>query len=445
MRRRLADLRRSLASPLLRDTLRLQAGQVLLVGIHAARALLALRWLGPLAFGTYALAQSIVTAALLADVTAAGRVALIGAAQALGKERRGDAAAPLADFLRLATAAGIVLAGALWFLAPSLTALAYREAGVGDWAGWLGVTLLTDVPFSLLVVALQAARRTAALVVAETLRAGAWLVVTVAALLLSDSVAALVSAQLVVSVLASIVAALAYARLARSEPRLPGWAELLRQAARRSSRPALATGARIAVDKNLGNLAAQLPLLLLGAFDTAAVGQLAAAMRVMGLPGPLLTGVARNLDAVLPAQAAASREQVRQTFLASTRVVALAWVLVTAVTALLAPLVLLRLLGPAYAPALALIPALAVGSVVLGGGVAMGAVFRTLDRVGRSIVCQATALAVTMPIGLLLIGRGGAAGAAWFHALRVAVVTALSLAAVVHLLRPSHGAPTDQA
>ena len=45
MKRPLATLRQSLASPLLRDTLRLQAGQVLLVGIHAARALLALRWL----------------------------------------------------------------------------------------------------------------------------------------------------------------------------------------------------------------------------------------------------------------------------------------------------------------------------------------------------------------------------------------------------------------
>ncbi len=428
-------VRRFLARPLLHDTLRLQAGQVLLLAIHAARSLLALRWLGPAAFGAYALAQSIVTSALLADVTAASRVALVATARALGEERGSDAAAPLADFLRLSIAAAALLGAALWWLAPPLAAFAFHQEEVGGYAGWLGICLLADVPFNLLIVALQAARRMAATVAAETLRAGAWLAATLAALSFSTSVAALVAAQVVVSVLASVAALAAYARLARSDPRLPGWAALLRRAVRRDSRPALASGVRIAVDKNLGNLAGQLPIMILGVFDAAAVGYLAAAIRVMALPGPLLTGVARNLDAVLPARANFGTAAVRTTFMRTTRPVALGWALVTAVTALLAPLVLVRLLGSAYGPALGLIPALALQSLALGTGVGMGAAFRTLNRVGTSIVCQIAALAVTTPLGFWLIRNEGAGGAAWFHALRVWVVTALSLAALLHLLR----------
>ncbi len=438
LRRRVAGL---LDRPLLRDTLRLQAGQVLVLGLHAARSLLALRWVGPSGFGMYALAQSIVTTALLADVTAANRVALVGAARALGDERGGDAGGPLADFVRLSVAAAVVLCAALWWLAPVVAAPAFHQVEVGDYAGWLGLCLVVDIPFNLLIVALQAGRRMTATVVAETIRAGAWLIATVAALSIHSTATALVAAQVGLSVVACCAAVVAYARIAGGDPRLPGWGALLRRSARRRSGPALASGFRIAVDKNLGNLAGQLPVLLLGTVDSAAVGYLAAALRVMGLPGPLLTGLARNLDAVLPARAAAGIEDVRSTFVRATRLAALGWIPVTIVTALLSPFILVRILGAAYTPALVLIPALALQSLALGAGVAMGAAFRTLDRVGWSIACQIAALAVTTPVGFWLVHHHGASGAAWFHALRVWIFTALALAAAFHLLRPTPADP----
>lgn len=437
------EARRLLASRLLHDTVRLQAGQVLLVAIHAARSLLALRWLGPLPYGLYALAQSLVTTALLADVTAASRVAVVGTSRALAEERGGDPAAPLADCLRLSLAAAALLAAALWWLAPPLAGLAFDQPEVGGYARWLGVCLIAEVPFTILVVALQSARRMAAVATAETLRAAAWLAATVVALLASRTAMALVAAQVAASLLAGAAALVAYARLGGVDRRLPGWAALLARAARRDSRPALAAGVRIAVDKNLASFAAQAPILLLGAFDPAAVGYLAAGIRVMGLPGPLLTGLARNLDAVLPARAGAGLGAVRSVFLQASGYAALGWAGVAAVTALLAPPLLVHLLGPAYAPALALVPALALQSAVLGPGVGMGAVFRTLDCVARSIACQLVALAATLPAGFLLIAHLGAGGAAWFHALRTGVATALSFVAVLGLLRA--GRPSTRA
>lgn len=429
-------LRRLLSRPLLQDTLRLQAGQVLLVAIHAARSLVAIRWLGPASFGLYALAQSVVTTALIADVTAAARVALVGTAHALGRGEEGDAAGPLADLLRLSLAAAAVIAAGLWWLAPPIAGSVFGRPEVGRYAGWLGLCLIADIPFTLLVVALQSARRMTATATVEVARAGAWLAITVAALAIQASAAALVLAQLLTSLVAGAVAAAAYARVARRDPRLPRWGALLRRALGRRSGPALASGVKIAVDKNLAALAGQLPILLLGRIDAAAVGVLAAAMRVMALPAPLLAGLARNLDAALPARAAAGIGEVRRTFLVATRFAAAGWTVVTVATALVAPLVLVRLLGEAYADGLPLVPVLALQSVVLGVGVGMGAVLRTLDRVGRSIASQVVAVAVTLPLGIWLVDLHGGLGAVWFHALRVAVFTALAFAAVLRLLRP---------
>jgi O-antigen/teichoic acid export membrane protein len=425
--------------PLLQDTLRLQAGQITLGAIHAVRSLVALRWLGPGAFGIYALAQAMVSSAQLADVTAANRVALVGTARALAEGPDGDAAGPLADFLRLATAAAVVLAAGVWWLGPRIAAHAFHDPAIGGYAGWLGLCLVADVPFNLLIVALQAARRMTALVFVECGRAAAWLTATVIALGIDTSPGSLVAAQVIVSTIASISAVLVYRRVAHRDRHLPGWLTLIRRAARRRSGPALASGVRIAIDKNLGNLASQLPILLLGAVNTAAVGQLAAAIKVMALPGPLLTGLARNLDAVLPARAATGIREVRTTFLRATRYATLGWAPITLVTALAAPFLLAHVLGSAYTPALALIPALALQTLVLGVGVGLGPTFRTLDRVGWSIGCQVAALAVATPIGWWLIGHDGAGGAAWFHALRVALATSLSLAAVLYLLRSPGG------
>lgn len=421
--------------PMLHDTLRLQAGQISLVVIHAVRSLVALRFLGPEAFGLYALAQSMVSSAQLADVTAASRVALVGTARALGEGAEGDAAAPLADFLRLATTAAVLLAAGLWWLGPMVAAHAFHDPAIGGYAGWLGLCLVADVPFNLLIVALQAARRMTAMVVVESGRAAAWLTATVIALAVDTSPASLVAAQVIVGAVASISAVVVYLRVAHRDPRLPGWLALIRRAARRRSRSALASGVRIAVDKNLGSLASQLPILFLGAVDTAAVGQLAAAIKVMALPGPLLTGLSRNLDAVLPARAATGIREVRMTLVRATRYAVLGWAPITLVTALAAPFLLAHLLGSAYTPALALIPALALQTLVLGVGVGLGPTFRTIDRVGWSIGCQVTALAVATPIGWWLIVHNGAGGAAWFHALRVVLATSLSLGAMFYLLR----------
>lgn len=435
------EAQRWLARPLLKDTLRLQVGQVLLASIHAARALLALRWLGPAAFGTYALAQSIVTSASLADFTAADRVALVGVSRALGGGSNRNVAVTLATFLRLSVAAGTLLGTAIWLLAPLIARRAYSQAVVGEYGRWLGVCLLLDVPFTFLTVVLQAQRRIRDLVSAEALRATAWLAATVAALEVSRSAGALVAAQVLVSALASGVAIAFYQRIARADSRFPTWTALLQQGIRRDLGPALATGSRIAIDKNLGSFAAQLPTLLLGLFDASAVGHLAAATRVMALPGPLLTGLARNLDAVLPARAAADPRMLRETFVRSTRLAIAGWMPVTAVTALCAPFVLLRFLGPAYAPAVVLVPALALQSIALGAGVGLGSAFRALDRVGWSIATQLATLILVTPIGYLLVQAQGATGAAWYFALRTSIATAAGIAIVLRLSLPSAPGP----
>ena len=146
---------------------------------------------------------------------------------------------------------------------------------------------------------------------------------------------------------------------------------------------------------------------------------------------------------MLPARAAESARAFRSTFVRSTRLAVSFWIPVTAVTAACAPFLLVRMLGPSYRPAVALVPALALQTLALGAGVGLGSAFRALDRVGWSIGLHLATLLALTPVGFLLVQSGGAAGAAWFHASRTGVAVAAGLAVVLRLTRrpPSGPAP----
>jgi len=191
----------------------------------------------------------------------------------------------------------------------------------------------------------------------------------------------------------------------------------------------------MAIEKNLGTLGGQLPMLMLGALRPDAAGYFSAALRTMSLPYPLVSAFARYLDVLLPQRAGESAAAARHAFARVTLVAGSGWAVVTILMILIAPFVLVRLAGEAYTPAIPALYPLVLQSLATGAGVGLGAALRGLEKPSHLIVLQALSILLTLPVGYALIPESGAAGASWFHSLRYVVLTVAGIGWVFWLTR----------
>jgi O-antigen/teichoic acid export membrane protein len=105
---------------------------------------------------------------------------------------------------------------------------------------------------------------------------------------------------------------------------------------------------------------------------------------------------------------------------------------------------LVRLAGAAYAPAVPALYPLILQSLAVGAGVGVGAALRALDRPQYGVVLQVVSILLSAPVGYALIQRDGAAGGSWFHAVRYVVLTCGGVGWVLWLLRPANHQRTSQ-
>ncbi|MCL4812982.1 MAG: oligosaccharide flippase family protein [Vicinamibacteraceae bacterium] len=421
--------------PFVRDTLTLQSGQVVLAVVHALRAFLVLRWLGPVEFGPLALAQSLVVFVSLVDASAIGRAALVEVARAVASRDHDGMAGALSRFLGLHVVLSVGIVAIVWWLGPWVSEAAYGRAEVGHYARWLALPLVLEAPFLTISVVLQAARRVRTLVAIEAARAGLLLVSTLVALVVQASAWSVVAAGIATSGLTLMGTLAGQGWLRRAVEGLPSWQTLVRRVPRERFGPTMQSGGLVALDKHAGNLAGHVPVLLLGLVDTTAVAHLAAAIRVMAVPAPLLTGLARSLDTTLALRAARGSRDVVVAWREATWRAAGAWLPIAMLMAAAAWVGMVPVLGEAYAPARAAILPLLVQSIALGAGVGLGPAYRALDAVWRSLVVGLLVLAVAIGPGWWMVETWGVAGAAWFHAVRTGATIGLGAIVVSGLAR----------
>lgn len=425
------------------DTLVLQIGQAVAIAAQGMTSLVVLRVLGPDVLGPYALGVALVALVGLLDLSGSNRVALVEIARAHAADEPRAITDALAGFLRISLLAKAPIVLAFFVLAPWAAGMAYGDTEAGTWARWLSVGLLLDIPFDMLVVVLQGRRLMPTLVRAESTRAILTSVASVALLVAGWQVVGLIAARLLVASAMAVWAIAQYARRAEAEPRvLPSWSALAARAQSTRLGPRLRLGLSTALEKNLGNLGAQMPILMMGALRPEALGYLSAALRAMSLPYPLVSALARNLDALLPHRAGQGTGFLRRTFVRTTLYAGALWTMVTGVMTLLAPILLVRVGGAAYAPSLPAILPLALQSLAVGAGVGIGAALRAMDKPAYGVGLQAFSILATAPVGYELIRTLGASGGAWLHALRYALITIAGIAIVLRLTKPETVAKT---
>jgi O-antigen/teichoic acid export membrane protein len=421
---------------LVSDTLVLQGGQLVAIAVQGLTSLALLRLLGPEAIGLYALSVAMAALAAILDLTASNRVVLIELSRALGSGAPGAVRDALAGHLRISVFVRGAIVAVFFAIAPVAATLIYGRSDVGRWAGWLAVPLVSDIPFNLLVVALQARRWMVRLVRLESTRAILSSAASVAVLLGGLGISGLVLVQVVVSVVVTAWSVRAYARLAGSDTGLPGWREIVGRARTMPLGDRIRQGISLALEKNVSNLGGYLPILMMGTLRPEALGHFNAAVRVMSLPFPLVSALARNLDGELAFRWSQGGPQaVQQTFTRATLYAGSIWLLVTAAMAVAGPFVLVLVGGPEYAPGVPALYPLILQSLAVGAGVGIGATLRAIERANYLIALQVLSVALTIPLGWELIEGLGAAGGSWFLAIRYVILTVAGIALVRALLR----------
>ncbi len=425
-----------------RDTLILQFGQFATIIAQALMNILLLRILGPDLVGYYALITAMAAVLGLLDLSASGQVALVEVSKALGAGRHDEVRDNLAFLIRVNLIINGILVTAFFVLAPWLAQISYGQSiensfEIGIWARWLALLELTELPFAILTITYRSQRNMRALVSLETVRLILMSAISIGVLLLGWGIPGLVISQVAVSGGYAVYGAYAYARLAMNDRRFPSWPVLLGRMTSISTRWHLWFGVRIAVDKNLSSFATQLPILMMGTLGPTAVGYFGTALKVITLPQPLISGIARNLDTFLPSRAGQSMLSLRDAFFRTTLFTGLIWAGVTIGMAVVAPIALAVLIGFDYAPAVPLMYPLLLQSLAVGFGVGIRSTFRSIDRVGALIVVQVLVLALITPVGYLLINHLGEYGGAWFYSLWYVLMTGAAIGALVWLLSRS--------
>jgi O-antigen/teichoic acid export membrane protein len=273
------------------------------------------------------------------------------------------------------------------------------------------------------------------LVGAETVRLLVNSIASIVVLLIGWGIAGLVLTQVIISAVYAIYGVYAYARLAETDPRFPTWAAMIGRMRGVSIRSRFGFGFRISLDKNLNSLLTQLPILMLGSLNPAALGYFSTAVKIVTLPQPLISGIARNLDTFLPFRAGRSKMAVREAFIQTTLYSSLIWSILTIGVALASPVILLVLAGVSYLPAIPLLFPAFLQAVAVGIDVGAGSAIQAVNRTEYSIGLDILMLVIFIPVGYILITNLGGYGAAWLFGVRYLVHALLGVSMVLLLLK----------
>ncbi|MCC7104092.1 MAG: oligosaccharide flippase family protein [Chloroflexi bacterium] len=439
--------------PFVRDVGVLQLGSFAWLGLSFALSVALARLLGRSEYGAYSLVVSVFTTISLFKRLGQDYVATTDLAT--GYAKRDPASARMAlvgyNWVNLWSTAIVIPAALL--LAPTIVGAFYHAPGLAD---ALRLALLPPVWAMLLgtyVLALQATRRMSRLTLVENANQVSLAVAGVLMALLGFGVNGVLLAQAVVSAIAAVLSVLAYERLRRGDPVLPGFSEQWRDIVR-VNRLSLAgrngvssndarlrdalfstfrSGLAVALDKNLVSLYALAPVLLLGAFaPTDEVALLRVALTYTTVPAVALSAVSRVLMVKLPALHAADPRLVAPFFLRVTGLGGACSIAFTLPVVLASPLVIGGLYGASYESAAALVPFLALDPLLAGFGIAAGPLFRMYRRNMWAVYANLGVLVVGVPLAAWLTTAHGLSGAALGYAL---LVTALRATAYVLCLR----------
>lgn len=388
------------------DVIALQLGRFAATGVGLLSTLVVTRVVGPAGYGVYGLAGSIFSLFAIVNISGAGQSTQTQLPKAIATGRADEARDVMAYHLQSSLFFTLGIAGLMLLFAPGYAAATQGNAGIGWLAALLALTGPADAVVVLVAASLQSKRQMRALSGLNTASQVVLSLVMIALSLAVGTPEALIAARLIHSYSVAAGSLVLYARLrGQGEMALPGMFDVFLRAFRVSPRRYWRFGVANAFDRNLASVMTQIPLQLVGMVG----GEQAAGYLGLGLRGYAQVAVFTSalfdaMQAVVP-RAVARHEYAKLWGALWRAVVALAGgsLLVYGAMALAAPFVIAPLFGREWIPAIPAIIVLAYyGGLTTVGGV-FGPVYRALGFMRLAVVSKSLALALVLPLGVLLL------------------------------------------
>jgi len=335
----------------------------------------------------------------------------------------------------VATAGLVIVLG--FALAP-LAARLYGDAVLG----WYALTVLAAAAVSTLLLvpvqlALQLFGRIRSLSVLTLVDQGVRQGFVVSLVLLGAGVLGASAGNLAGALAVMAVAALFWRSLTHADAALPSLRDLWLRTpddGRRHIGPTL----WVLADRNLAMLYGAAPIAVAGLFlATAEVSYFKVALGWVTLALSLLGPVSTLLNTELARIQVQQPERLRRQFVRVTLLALAASMALTLAAAAVAGPVFGLLYGQAYLPAVPLVYWLMPFGGLFGLGVALGPMWRALDRVRVSIVINLLVLGAGIPLGVLALRHWGTYGAVVMVTVWYTVSHVASLAYLLRRLGPS--------
>ncbi len=432
-------IRRLIGRKFVRDTAILQLGDTANLAVAFITSVLLARLLTPSGYGVYALIYALFGLITVTGDLGLARATMTQLAEVFTLKRREEAAELCGYFVKLSLVLGLSLVVVGLIVGPPAAGKFYGNPEIGWLAALLTTEMLLGLPRNLARVAWQASRRMGLLSGFEVARSLVKLGLVIGLLLAGWGVKGAVLAEVLASALASLAAWPMMVRLSKEDPAVfPGLGEIALQAVRVPLKKHFAFGFKIVLDRNIIRILEAAPFLILGALgSSAAVGYLRVAWGAINLSLNLLQAVAKNLAARLP-QLRAQGDAVGfwriyfQTSLAGGAISLIGVGLLAA----LAPWLVELFYGAEFLPAVGHIYVIALAACLSGFFLGLGALYRSLHRMGLLAVVNAAQMVLYLPLGYLLIDIYQGLGGAIFIAGRVLLMNLVGLILALVLLRP---------
>lgn len=365
------------------------------------------RILGPENYGFYGLVLALGGTINIFQDFGAGQatINLLARARSDGNHEEGRQVFKFFTVISIFALAATGLVGVL--IAPYLGERFYNDRSLGQLAAIVVAATALTFFFPLATISLQVARRIHSLSILEIINKIASSLLPIILLLGGLGVFGIVTGQLAAMLAVSLVSVLVYTRLVRSDGFFPKIFRLLSVGlAWQKIKWYLKFSLEIAFSKNLIKFNSVLPILVAGYFlpTNSAIGYFKIALAYISLPIMMLDPVSRLLNVQLPQTEKLGLPRLFRRLFQVT-VIGVLLSLGMALVLLLVASPAIRILFPEYEPSIRLVLPLSVYPVTMGLGVALGAMFRTLDRMKAAVVIQILTTAVLVPLSYMLIGH----------------------------------------
>ena len=406
-------LRRLLGRRFAQEVFILQVGSFATMGMQFVASVAIANLLGPVSLGVYAQALALLSLVNLLANLAVGQSLITSLSAAHARRDEAESLRILAYFIKVGFTVSLVEAAVGLGAGVFLGSVVLDDPEIGYLARVLFISPPLLVVFNMVVLALQSTRQLLRLTLLENGALIGTALLNVSAVVLGYGVEGLLFTVAFAPLLTSAAALLVYRSTAARVDGLPGLGSILRAAPSVPYSRYFAFSVLVSADKNLSNLIAQTPILLLARLASdSQVAYFKVAYNLMNFLAVPLAPISRNLYAKLSEIMARRGPEALGSSLLQVSLGAGAISTVATAAMLLASPFILMIYRPEYMAAQAVMYALGLRFVLLGFGVGLGPVYQVLGRMKLALATKVVPGIIMVGAGLLLIGSQGAVGAA---------------------------------